>query len=222
MRIDRLSPSQRVEGRWLVYLEDGELLRVGQNQIADFALYAGRELTAEELAALTQAARSAALSEKALGLLARRPMSRRELVDRLTRRPRDPAKAPAATAEEAQAAVDRLTELGYLDDGAYAGQVVRYYAARGYGLKKLRDELARRGVPREFWDEALEQAQTAGADALDEFLRRRLRDWDGDPKALKRAADALARRGYPWEEIRDALGRYERELERGPEGRVEE
>lgn len=213
MRIDRLSPSQRVEGRWLVYLEDGELLRVGQNQIADFALYAGRELTDEELAALKRSARSAALNEKALGLLARRPMSRKELTDQLTRRPRDPSKAPAATAEEAQAAADRLTELGYLNDGEYAGQVVRHYAARGYGPRKLRDELYRRGVPRDYWDEALKQAQDAGGDALDEFLRRRLRDWDGDPNSLKRAADALARRGYPWEEIRDALRRYDRDLE---------
>ena len=213
MRINRLSPSQRVEGRWLVYLENGELLRVGQNQIADFALYTGRDLTGEELAALKRSARSAALNEKALGLLARRPMSRRELTDQLTRRPRDPAKAPVATAEEAQAVADRLTELGSLNDGEYAAQVVRHYAARGYGPKKLRDELWRRGVPREYWDEILEQARAAGGDALDGFLRRRLRDWDGDPRALKRAADALARRGYPWEEIGDALRRYQRELE---------
>ena len=41
---------------------------------------------------------------------------------------------------------------------AYAAQVVRYYSAKGYGERKLRDELYRRGVPRELWDEALEGA----------------------------------------------------------------
>ena len=49
MVIQELKPSQRVQGRWLAMLEDGSILRVGQQEIADFALYAGRELTEEEL-----------------------------------------------------------------------------------------------------------------------------------------------------------------------------
>ena len=48
MVIQELKPSQRVQGRWLAMLEDGSILRVGQQEIADFALYAGRELTEEE------------------------------------------------------------------------------------------------------------------------------------------------------------------------------
>ena len=52
MVIQELKPSQRVQGRWLAMLEDGSILRVGQQEIADFALYAGRELTEEERASL--------------------------------------------------------------------------------------------------------------------------------------------------------------------------
>ena len=48
MVIQELKPSQRVQGRWLAMLEDGSILRVGQQEIADFALYSGRELTEEE------------------------------------------------------------------------------------------------------------------------------------------------------------------------------
>ena len=48
MGIQELKPSQRVQGRWLAMLEDGSILRVGQQEIADFALYSGRELTEEE------------------------------------------------------------------------------------------------------------------------------------------------------------------------------
>ena len=48
--------------------------------------------------------------------------------------------------------------MGFLNDALYAEQVVRHYSAKGYGLRKLRDELYRRGVPRELWDEALEGA----------------------------------------------------------------
>ena len=56
MKIVQLKPSQRVQGRWLAQLEDGTLLRVGENEVLNFSLYGGKELTEEELRAITQAA----------------------------------------------------------------------------------------------------------------------------------------------------------------------
>ena len=47
MVIKTLKPSQRVQGRWLAQLEDGSLLRLGENEVLNFSLYAGRELTDE-------------------------------------------------------------------------------------------------------------------------------------------------------------------------------
>ena len=55
MTIQELKPSKRVRDRWLAVLEDGSILRLGKNQIADFALYAGRELSDEEADRLIQA-----------------------------------------------------------------------------------------------------------------------------------------------------------------------
>ena len=66
-------------------------------------------------------------------------------------------------------------------------------------------------MPREFWDEALEQAEDCG-EVLDTFLEKKLRG-SHDPKDLKRASDALARRGYSWSEIREALNRFGAELD---------
>lgn len=48
MVIQELKPSKRVQGRWLAVLEDGSILRLGENEIIDFALCAGKELTEEE------------------------------------------------------------------------------------------------------------------------------------------------------------------------------
>ena len=45
------------------------------------------------------------------------------------------------------------------------------------------------------------------------FLRKRLGWTAPDPKDLKRASDALARRGYGWGEINAALRRYGAEIE---------
>ena len=216
MRLNKLSPSQKVRGRWLLYLEDGSILRVGEAEVASLGLYAGMDLTAETLEALRAAQRRSALREKALRALELRPLSRKELVDKLTTRPR---KRESGEQEEppdretAQAVADWLEELGYLNDEEYAKSVVRHYSAKGYGARRLRDELCRRGVPREFWEEALAEAEESD-ECIDAFLAKKLRGTEpGDRKALKRASDALARRGYSWSEIRDALARYGMEPE---------
>ena len=199
MVIQELKPSKRVEGRWLAVLEDGSILRLGEGEVIAFALYAGKELTEEQAQSLLDCARRSALKEKALNLLSRKPQSRRELERKL--------REWEAGEEETAAICDRLEELGYLNDESYAALVVRHYGAKGYGEKKLRDELYRRGVPRDLWDAALEQAADP-ADAIDAFVAKKLAGKTSDRKELEKVSAALLRRGYSWSDIRDALSRY--------------
>jgi len=202
MIIQELKPSKRVEGRWLAVLEDGSILRVGESEVIDFALYTGKELSEEEAVRLQDAARRSGLKTKAIELLMRKPQSRKELGRKLLEW--------EASEEEAAAICDRMEELGYLNEREYAGRIVRHYAGKGFGERKLRDELYRRGIPKELWEEALAQIED-NSQAIDDFLAKKLKG-DHDPKAIKRASDALARRGYSWSEISDALRRYGMEV----------
>ena len=201
MRISKLSASKHKKGRILVQLEGGELLRVGEREVAVFGLYAGKELTAEEKSALEQAARESGLKDRALSLLTARPLSRKELIDRLIER-------ADATEKEAEAVADELERLGLLNDRTYAETLVRHYSAKGYGPYRLREELRRRGVPRAYWDEALDNLDDP-AEAIDALLRQKLRGRTADRKELKRASDYLARKGYSWNDISAALRRYD-------------
>ena len=141
--------------------------------------------------------------ERALRLLDKRDYSRKMLLDKLTEKGVAPADAEEVT--------DWICSLGVVDDVRYAGLVVRHYAAKGYGERRIRDELYRRGIDKELWDEALEEMP--GQDgALDAFLRGRLRG-KTDPDSLRRAAAAAQRRGYGWQEVRQAIERLEREEE---------
>lgn len=208
MRISKLVSSQRVAGRWLCHLEDGTILRITEDEIVAFGLCSGLELTAEQLEAVERAAKATAVRDKAMDLLAVRPLSRKELVDKLTARPRNKDKEPLADRETAEAAANRLEELGYLNDESYARTVADHYAAKGWGPSRIREELYRRGVPREYWDGALEDLD-APDDAIDIFLQKKLRGADlTDPKTYQRAANALARRGFRWEDIKEGLRRY--------------
>ena len=211
MVIVKLEPSKHVKERWLCWLEDGSCIRVTENEVVAFALYSGMTVSDELYDRLTKAAGKSAVRSKALDYISTRPLSRKELIDKLTaRRPRGKdgrERPPIADPEQAAEAADWLEELGYLNDAEYAKTVVRHYSAKGYGERKLKDELFRRGVSREHWEEALEEAQPP-EDGVDAFLERRFRGRIPDQKELKKASDALARRGYRWDEIREGLNRY--------------
>ena len=226
MIIQKLEPSQHKAGRWLVWFEDGSLLRVSEGDVVAHSLYAGKELNEQEAAALTAAAEHSKLNERAVEILSARPMSRKELVDKLTApKPRkkrgegQPEPSPEALEAEREAlraaadgVADRFAELGLINDEEYARTVVRYYSAKGFGVRRIRDELYRRGVPREFWDRALSELETNDS-SLDELVRKKLRGAEPTRENLKKVSDYLARRGFGWEEISSALRRYGADFE---------
>ena len=151
MVIEELKPSKRVRDRWLAVLEDGSILRVSKNQIADLALYAGRELSDEEADRLLEAIENEGFRSYALRVVTDAPKSRKMLLKILEEKNCQP--------EQAEKIADWLEDIGLLNDGRYAADVVELYVRKGYGKRKIRDELYRRGVPRELWDEALAQIE---------------------------------------------------------------
>ena len=194
---------QTSPGRVTVTLCGGEEIKTTLNVVTDLRLYSGRELDGEELKELRAASRSALARNRAMELLSRRPMSEKELIDKLIRKGED---------EETAADCARwLRENGFLNDESYAAAVARHYAAKGYGPGRVRAELSRRGVDRELWDDTLE-AMPENTDKLDRFISSRLTDPE-DRDQIRKVSAALYRRGYSWEEIRSALGRFHAETE---------
>lgn len=205
MRVEEVKKSQRKQGRFLVRLEDGGILRVTEEELLRFGLREGLELGEEELEALRASAKTSQAKAAAARMIGSRALSKQELTRRLVKKGSDAA--------DAQAAADWLEEIGAVDDENYAAALVRHYGGKGYGPARVREELRRRGVDRELWDSALEEMPEA-AEILDKLLRRR---GDlSDPKERRRASDALLRRGFGWEQVKAALGRYAELEEDGP------
>ena len=194
---------QTSPGRVTVTLCGGEEIKTTLNVITDLRLYSGRELDEEELKALRAASASALARNRAMELLSRRPMSEKELVDKLIRKGEDQ--------ETAADCARWLREKGFLDDESYAAAVARHYAAKGYGPGRVRAELSRRGVDRELWDDTI-QAMPENTDRLDRFIAARLTDPE-DRDQIRKVSAALCRRGYSWEEICSALRRFNAETE---------
>lgn len=112
------------------------------------------------------------------------------------------------------ALVERLVELGYVDDDAYARTRARDLGARGYGGRRVEQVLRFAGV-----DEQLRQAHAPGEAASRRAAalmaqKRRLGPWStpgraADPlvvrKAHEKAVAALLRAGHQYAHVRFIL-----------------
>ena len=136
--------------------------------------------------------------QRALKILERRDVSRKMLLDKLTEK--------GISNTDAEEVADWLCGLGVVNDERFAGLVVRHYAAKGYGKSRIQNELYRHGIGKELWEEALEQYPEQ-EETIDRLLRARLKHPDPDRAEIKKATDALLRRGFSWSEINAAKDR---------------
>ncbi|WP_281878742.1 recombination regulator RecX [Nocardia sputorum] len=131
--------------------------------------------------------------EACLRLLAVRARSRAELAQRLA--------AKGYAPEVSERALDRLGEVGLIDDAAFAEQWVHSrHTFSGKGKQALAQELRRKGVARSEAAAALDAITTDDEEArAAELVRRKLRslprELDRD-KMIRRLVGMLARRGY--------------------------
>jgi regulatory protein len=135
-------------------------------------------------------------SQRALGLLVRREHSRRELTRKLAAR--------GVEADEARAAVERMTAEGWQDDARFAEQLVRSRANNGYGPLRIRAELGTHGLDREAVAAALAAWDGDWDENARDLVRRRFPGGFDDLATRRKAADFLIRRGFSAEQVRAA------------------
>lgn len=152
--------------------------------------------------------------QRALGLLVRREHSRKELLRKLAVRGVD--------ADDAQAAVARMTAEGWQDDARFAESLIRSRAGTGYGPLRIRAELASHGLAQDLIAEAMAASEQDWGELARDLVRRRFAGALGgsapafasddadqdlaapDPALRRKAAEFLLRRGFSGDQVRAA------------------
>ena len=108
--------------------------------------------------------------------------------------------------------VNNLAELGLIDDRRYAKRCAEYYITRKlWGKYRAREEMRRRGIPRELIDEALEEYEDGTGDRLIELIGRKYSRKLAEENGINKVRAALARQGFSYDEINAALSEFEPE-----------
>lgn len=195
MRIESVAAGPDRAGRYTVRLEDGSSLRLYRQTVEDFGLYTGLEMTEQEIKTLRTAAGQMSAKMRAVRIVSASSVSKRDLEQRLIQKGEDP--------KQAKEAVAWMEDLNLLDDRKTAEQVVSSCIRKGYGIARAKQALYEKHIPKDLWQEALADYPDQ-TEAIVAFLQSRLgNSWD--ERDLRRAMDALVRRGHNYGEIRRAL-----------------
>ncbi len=157
-----------------------------------------KEINEEELTELLNAVSFRRAYNKGLDLLSRRPHGTKELIKKLCEKGHEK--------ESAQKACDRLVELGLLNDEEFARILANeLYERKGYGIKRIRQELTFRGLDREITENAIESLDIDTQTRIILVIRKKYFNKLDDEKGRKRAIDGLLRLGYSYSDIKTAL-----------------
>ena len=207
MRIESLKTEPDRAGRFWVTLEDGSKLALYRQTVEDFGLYTGLELSDEAFLRLKDAAGAMSAKMRAVRIVAASNVSKKDLRQRLIQKGENP--------EQASEAVAWMEEMHLVDDRETARQIVSRCANRGYGLGRAKQALYEKKIPKIYWQEALADYPDQ-LESILSFLRSRLTD-ASDSTDVKRATDALLRRGHSYGDVRRGLSRLSLEAEDFPE-----
>ena len=199
MRIEAIEATRSPVGKLRLRFGDGSSLMVFPSVIAELSLYVGMELPDGALESIRDSAAEASARERAVRIISATAVTERELRHRLRQK--------GEQQEHADRAVGWLKDLNLLDDRKAAEMIVSQGVARGYGEARLRQMLHEKGVPRELWQEVLEELPSP-YEGIRAFLMKRFRGKTPDQQECKRATDALLRRGHKWSEIRSVMAEF--------------
>ena len=202
---------ERKRGRVRVFIDGEQALELSPNLAAERGIRPGRTVTSEELAELADEDARRRAMDTAFRLLAYGPRSVHELRNRLKRKSFEP--------EIIARTVDRLKELGYVDDEAFA----RFWAesrrsSSPRSARLLASELRLKGIAPQVANEAT--SDISDEEAAYEAASGKLRSLRGlQYKTFReRLGRFLTSRGFDYGVARETIDRCWEELGGTPDG----
>lgn len=200
MVITAILPSPRHPGRFAVIIDAKQAAVLSIDAVERLRLGTGVDVDEVTLAAIEREAAILATYDRAVSMLAARGRASTELRRLLVRK--------GEPADQVDAAIERLSAEGYLDDAAYARQFTHSkLAGAGLSKRRLQQELGKRGVARDVAEQAVGDVfESEGVDdsaSIERVARKKLRSLGGldDATRRRRLYVFLARRGYDADEI---------------------
>ncbi len=207
--ITDIKQAVRIENRVNIFINGKFDFSLDIAQVVDFRLKKGQALTEKELHDCRRASEFGKLYQRTLEYVLSRPHSIKETYDHMlqSRKKREAENRlrqknlSIPTDDDIDLVLERLIGRGYLSDEKF----VRYYienrnVKKGISLKKLRQELAKKGVSQSMIEAALAENPRDEAEEIKKIIAKKRRRYD-DEKLIQ----YLLRQGFDYQQSKDAV-----------------
>lgn len=163
-------------------------------------LKAGQELSDEEITQLVRESHIKRAKSRASWHLSRGSCSKKALIEKLCRSFPEYAAVTAA---------ERMEELGFIDDLAFAKRrLERLISEKHLSLKAASKQLHFEGVDSEIIDQIVEETEYDAVEGAVELIEKKYKFKLQDKASVDRVIAALMRKGYTFSDIKKALERF--------------
>lgn len=147
MKVTDVTPQKKNRHRVSVFVDNEYAFSLDETDAVLLKIKPGRELTEADINRCIMECNFTKARDKAFDILSRKPLSKKELADKLGEKGYDEAIIFEVTEE--------LVSLGYIDDAEYAALFLEHCRSKMWGMKKIRYEMKQKGLDEEIISEAL-------------------------------------------------------------------
>ncbi len=140
---------------------------------------------------------------RALWYLSRGDLSEKALYDKLVR--------GEFSERASRDAVERMKELGLVNDEAYATRMAEYLKNCGISKREAEYKMTSRGIPRDIAHSLLESEENE-CDKIKHLLEHKYANKLSDEESVKKVFAALIRKGFSYSDVKSALREYSEEI----------
>ena len=197
MLITRIQKRRRERNRYEISLDDGPAFQVSETLLVKAGLHSGKTIDQETIDGLLLADSRERAHQLAINFISYRPRSSKEVTDRLVKK--------GFEAEVAQSVVERMRELGLLNDLEFARMFIRdKLLGKPMGRALLKRKLLEKGISFQASERVVKEyvsdeseSDAANALATRKFKMSRARFSKLEPAVCqKKLADYLLNRGF--------------------------
>lgn len=207
MKITRLVRNVRDKRKISIYVDSKYTFSVFESILVRYNLFSGKEVTPELLEEIQHVANISYFKDKAIGLVARRPRSIKEIRDYLSKKTDD---------ELSEEVINSLIQDKYLDDDEFARWwIEQRLTFNNKSVREIQNELYKKGISKDIIQNQLEKIDTKDIELekATELIQKKLvsiaRKEKDKYKQKEKLIVYLQRKGYSWETIQSALTKFD-------------
>ena len=188
---------ERKKGMTALYIDGEYAVSVDTVTLASSGFHTGSDITDDELYELMRASMISRAKEKALYLIEYRSRTRKELRDKLL---------PLFGEEAAEAAIERLEQLGLIDDEGFARDYAEQLIKRKlYSRERAAFEMMKKGIDKDIIEEVLDEMEPDPTEQIRQLLSTKYVRRLSNEKDRLRTVNALKAMGFRWSDIRECM-----------------